>query len=410
MKIMVSACLLGDNVRYDGNNNYNQELVDFLKNHEVIKVCPETLGGLTTPRIPAEILGDKVINKEGTDVSNEYNEGALKTLELAKENDVTVAIFKRNSPSCGFNAIYDGTFTHTITKGDGITAKLLNENGIKVLNEDNYQEYFKRRGIVKNDEEFIIKKLCELKYYNKKLTLPLGWKSNGEVCYRDFKDISGLFITGATGTGKSVFIDDLIVSLMYKNTPDEVKFIMHDPKKIELGEYDGIKYLLGGKSHSSLKKGYDMLIFLLKILESRINTLNKSGYKGIKEYNDNKEEKWPHIFLFIDEGSKIIKIKDAYKVFSKILDYGLDVGIHLIYATNSYLKDYASSKFIDKFKYQISFDLASLEQEEFISIEDSSWLKSGEAILKNRNGEKYLIKAPLITNEEINEVVISNQN
>lgn len=142
MKIMVSACLLGDNVKYDGNNNYNQELVDFLKDYEVIKICPEIFGGLDIPRIPAEILQDKVINKEGRDVTNYFNEGALKTLEIAKKNNVTVAILKRNSPSCGFNTIYDGTFTHNIIKGDGITAKLLNENGIKVLNEDNYKEYF----------------------------------------------------------------------------------------------------------------------------------------------------------------------------------------------------------------------------------------------------------------------------
>ncbi len=411
MKIMVSACLLGDNVRYDGNNNYNQELIDFLKDYEVIKICPETLGGLETPRIPSEILHDKVINEEGTDVTNEFNEGALKTLELAKENDIKIAILKRNSPSCGFGSVYDGTFTHTVTKGDGITAKLLNENGITVLNENNYKEYFKRRGIEKEDNKFIIKKLCELKYNEKKLTLPLGWKENGEPFYRDFKNIAGLFITGSTGTGKSILIDDLIISLMYKNTPEEVKFIMLDPKRIELGEYDGISYLLGGKSASTLKKGYDMLIFLLKVLESRINTINKNNYRGIDEYNKNKTEKWPHIFLFIDEGSRIIKMKDTHSVLNKILLYGLKVGVHLIFATNSYLKDYASSKFIDQFKYRITFDLASIEQEEFLDIDNSSKLKgNGEAIIKGSNGEKVKFQSPLETDEEINDVVSKNLN
>ena len=410
MKIMVSACLLGDNVKYDGGNNYNQDLIDFLKDYEVIKVCPECLGGLTTPRIPAEILHDKVINEEGTDVTKEYNEGALKTLEIAKENDIKVAILKRNSPSCGFHAIYDGTFTHTITNGDGITAKLLNEKGIKVLNENNYKEYFKRRGIIKEVKDYIIKKLCELKYKNKKLTLPLGWKENGDPFYRDFKEASGLFIAGATGTGKSILIDDLIVSLMYKNTPDEVKFIMLDPKKIELGEYDGIKYLLSGKSHSNLKNGYNMLIFLLKVLESRINTLNKTNCRKIFDYNKTHDEKWPHIFLFIDEGSKIIKMKDSHVVFSKILEHGPKVGIHLIYATNAYLKDYACSKFIDKFKYTVSFDLASDEQEEFINIPNASILKdSGDAIIKCSNDEKFKFHTPLITDEEIEEVVNNNQ-
>ncbi len=138
MKIIVSACLLGDNVKYDGGNNYQKELNEFLKNHEVIKVCPEVFGGLTIPRIPAEIMSDKVINKDGVDVSKEYHLGAIKTLELAKKHNIKIAILKKNSPSCGSNTIYDGTFTHTLTSGDGIAAKLLKEHGIKVYNEDNY--------------------------------------------------------------------------------------------------------------------------------------------------------------------------------------------------------------------------------------------------------------------------------
>ena len=135
MKIMVSACLLGDNVKYDGNNNFNQELVNFLKDHEVIKVCPECLGGLSTPRIPSEISKDKVINEEGTDVTNYFIEGANKTLETALHNDIKVAILKRNSPSCGFNSIYDGTFTHTVIKGNGITADILSKNGLELAPE-----------------------------------------------------------------------------------------------------------------------------------------------------------------------------------------------------------------------------------------------------------------------------------
>ena len=143
MKIIVSACLLGYNVKYDGNNNYNEELVKFLENYEVISVCPEVMGGLNTPRVSSEIVNNKVITKEGMDVTNAFTLGASKTLEIAKENDIKVAILKKNSPSCGNNTIYDGTFTHTIISGDGITTKLLKENGIIVLDEDNYKEYFK---------------------------------------------------------------------------------------------------------------------------------------------------------------------------------------------------------------------------------------------------------------------------
>ena len=145
MKIIVSACLLGDNVKYDGTNNKNNELINFLNDYEVIKVCPEVMGGLSIPRMPSEISNNKVLNKEGIDVTNEFILGAQKTLEIAKENGVKIAILKKNSPSCGSNTIYDGTFTHTLINGDGITSKLLKENGITVLNEDNYLEYFKEK-------------------------------------------------------------------------------------------------------------------------------------------------------------------------------------------------------------------------------------------------------------------------
>ena len=142
MKIMVSACLLGYNVKYDGKNNLNTSLVDFLKDYEVITVCPEVMGGLPIPRVPSEIKDEKVINERNIDVTSEFILGAKKTLEIAKANNIKVAILKKNSPSCGYGTIYDGTFTHTKINGDGITSKLLKENGIIILNEDNYKEYF----------------------------------------------------------------------------------------------------------------------------------------------------------------------------------------------------------------------------------------------------------------------------
>ena len=145
MKIMVSACLLGDNVKYDGTNNKNNDLIKYLKDYEIIKVCPEVLGGLTIPRSPAEIQDNKVINKDNIDVTKEYHLGAKKTLEIAKNNNIKIAILKERSPSCGSINIYDGTFTHTKIDGEGITTKLLKENGIIVLNEDNYQEYLGRK-------------------------------------------------------------------------------------------------------------------------------------------------------------------------------------------------------------------------------------------------------------------------
>lgn len=139
-KILVSACLLGDNCKYDGGNNLNQELVDWLSDKEVIKVCPELLGGLGTPRIPCEIKSDKVINKSGEDKTYFFTKGALETVKIALENQVHFAILKSNSPSCSNEMVYDGSFTHSLIPGDGITAHMLKLNGIRVFNENELEE------------------------------------------------------------------------------------------------------------------------------------------------------------------------------------------------------------------------------------------------------------------------------
>ena len=139
-KILVSACLLGDNCKYDGTNNYNQELVEWLADKEVIKVCPEILGGLRTPRIPCEIKGDRVINKNGEDKSYYFTKGALETVKIALDNEVHYAILKSNSPSCGNEMIYDGNFNKTLIPGEGVTAHMLKLNGIKVYNENELEE------------------------------------------------------------------------------------------------------------------------------------------------------------------------------------------------------------------------------------------------------------------------------
>ena len=262
---------------------------------------------------------------------------------------------------------------------------------------------------MKNKKELTIKELCDMQYKDRKLVVPLGYANKKKLLFINLRDMSGLFIAGATGTGKSVFIDDIIVSLMYKNKPSDINFIMLDPKKIELGEYDGIKHLITGKSHSG-KKGYDLLINLLKILEFRIRLLAATKHRNIGGYNRDNKDKWPHIFIVVDEGSNIIKMKDSYTVFSKILDYGECVGIHLIFATNSYLKDYSNSKFLDKFKYRMSFDLASEEQAKYINIKDSNWIKGiGKAVIKCIDGDEFRFQAPYVSDDEINEVVLYNK-
>ncbi|MDU5603478.1 MAG: DUF523 domain-containing protein [Mogibacterium sp.] len=152
---IVSSCLIGNNCKYNGGNNYNEDVVEFCRNHEVILVCPETSGGLKAPRMPAEQqyinasdgnLEIRVIDKEGNDLTGNFHKGAVVSLELALKQadelgeEIEGAILKANSPSCGSDNIYDGTFTGTLISGDGIFANLLKERGIPVMSEKNFKE------------------------------------------------------------------------------------------------------------------------------------------------------------------------------------------------------------------------------------------------------------------------------
>lgn len=143
--ILVSACLLGINCKYNGDNNKDLKVLEYLKDKEFIIVCPEQLGGMSTPRDPSEIIrldGDAVINGETSvitnkrlDVTRKFKLGANETVKIAKLYNCTEAILKEGSPSCGSNYIYDGTFTGKKRDGIGVTTSLLKHNGIKVISE-----------------------------------------------------------------------------------------------------------------------------------------------------------------------------------------------------------------------------------------------------------------------------------
>lgn len=133
MKIAVSACLLGDNCKYSGGNNYNEKLHEFLKDHEVIPICPEVMGGLPIPRPSAEIRDGIVMNKEGKSVDKEFRTGATIALNKCIENDVELIILQSRSPSCGVKEIYDGSFSKRRIKGMGIFARLASENHFQLL-------------------------------------------------------------------------------------------------------------------------------------------------------------------------------------------------------------------------------------------------------------------------------------
>lgn len=134
MKV-VSACLAGIECNYEGRAKPCQQVIDLVAQGEAVAVCPEQLGGLPTPRVPSEIVGDKVINQSGQDVTEEFVRGAEEAFKIAIGNNCNEAILKSKSPACGSGKIHDGTFTDTLIDGDGVFAKMLKERGFKVITE-----------------------------------------------------------------------------------------------------------------------------------------------------------------------------------------------------------------------------------------------------------------------------------
>ena len=134
--ILVSSCLLGCACRYKGDDCKNERILALAKEHVLLGVCPEQMGGLETPRAPSEIVVYKVMSNAGRDVTAEYRKGAEAALYLAQLNRADFAILKAKSPSCGKGLIYDGTFSGSKVPGNGVTAALLLENGIPVYTEE----------------------------------------------------------------------------------------------------------------------------------------------------------------------------------------------------------------------------------------------------------------------------------
>ena len=133
MKIMVSACLAGENCKYNGGSNRNERILKLMADNEVITVCPEQMGGLPTPRVPSEIRDGKVTTRDGRIVDDEFRIGAAKCLKIAIHEQPDLIVLQSRSPSCGVKQRYDGTFTGTLVEGAGVTAKLLMENGFRVI-------------------------------------------------------------------------------------------------------------------------------------------------------------------------------------------------------------------------------------------------------------------------------------
>ena len=142
MKIIVSACLLGENCKYNGGNNYSKDVDAFTSYHGVIPVCPEMEAGLGCPRVPMELVNGVLINAEGVEVDGPVRKAVDAILERIKGEEIYCAVLKSRSPTCGVEQVYDGTFTGTLVKGKGVLAQALEDAGIWVMDSDEIGSVF----------------------------------------------------------------------------------------------------------------------------------------------------------------------------------------------------------------------------------------------------------------------------
>ena len=143
-KILVSACLIGENCRYDGKSNLRKEVLALAKYYDLIPVCPEVNGGMKTPRPNSEIIGDKVINVRGKDETQFYYDGAYWATSIARIYNIKLAVMKERSPSCGCKVIHNGKFDGKVIPGKGIAVRQLEKMGVKVIDEDDAVELLKQ--------------------------------------------------------------------------------------------------------------------------------------------------------------------------------------------------------------------------------------------------------------------------
>ena len=140
MTILVSACLLGENCKYNGGNNLNERVVRYVAGHRVIPVCPEMLSGLGAPRKPVELQGERVVTADGEDHTDAFRLGVERALAAIAGEQIDLAILQSRSPTCGVKMIYDGTFTRQKIPGQGLLARALRDMGVTLMDAEDVPE------------------------------------------------------------------------------------------------------------------------------------------------------------------------------------------------------------------------------------------------------------------------------
>lgn len=257
-----------------------------------------------------------------------------------------------------------------------------------------------------NGGELPLAKITYKKDLANKLLVPIGMDEKKEKYYMDFHSVPVLFISGTTGSGKSIFIDSLVVSLLLKNSPEDINFMFFDPKQVELGEYKDIPHIINGSDNNQLK--VDSLSYMI---EYRLNLFKENHVKNIEEYQS--IEKMSHVFAVIDESIDVMEIEKTKEVINMILEHGNNTGIHLVIATNGYLKKDFEKRFLSRIPYILTYELASEEESKYIKVEGANLLcEEGEGLIRSRDNTIYKINTPYISDKEIDTVVnfIKNNN
>ena len=245
-----------------------------------------------------------------------------------------------------------------------------------------------------------------------------------EKYFVNLNDISLMLIGGETGSGKSVLIDSIIISLLLKNSPDDLRFVFIDPKKIELFEYDGIPHMVDSGFDTDelshiIDSGLDTedwkrkIVLIKEMIDKRIELLSGVRVSNIRKYNDISNDKLAQVVIVIEEAYDMIHDKEFIELVRCIGSVGVNIGVHLIMSTNMCVKSEFDKELFSLFGYVLSFDLSNSEQSRYMNLKGAEFLKvCGEAMIKVRGKGVVRIQAPYISDKEIKNVVefIKNEN
>ena len=141
MKILISACLLGENCKYNGGNNYSAAVAEFLKDKEVLSICPEMMAGMGCPRTPIEIVEGVLMDRNGNNVDAAMRQAVVQAMEMIRKEDIQCAVLQSRSPTCGVNQVYDGSFSGKLVNGSGILAQELKKAGYIIIDSENIVDF-----------------------------------------------------------------------------------------------------------------------------------------------------------------------------------------------------------------------------------------------------------------------------